>query len=506
MTGDARTAAPPESAGPPAARVLRVDLFTWLAALRGLLSRPLASYYLLLASAGLLLMIGLAMVYSATSVAAYSASGNAFAVIAQQVIAAVVGLAAFWVCQRLPRRTFRAMAPVALTVSIVLLVLMDGIALLHASKALPEPRIGFIHSETLWLYIGPIQLQPSELAKFALVLWGADVLTRKGNSIVRLKELFTPLFPLVGLLFVLVGYTDLGTMLCLLILFIGLLWAAGTPMRYFGMLIGTGLAGIALLIVAPGLGGYRSDRFGAFFQTDAEIITCTANDDTCYQSKQGLLAISDGGWFGVGLGKSSLKWNWLPSAHNDFIFAVIAEELGVVGCMVVLSLFAVLTFTGLRIARRVNDPFRRMAACAVTLWLVAQAVINIGGVVKLLPITGLPLPFISDGGTALVVTLAAVGMLASFARAEPDAARALHARPAPKWAQLVWAPLPPLPSPARPADAAASPTAATGVAKAREPQAKEPVSRTAGQSPGDRRSGGAPGRSGKTSGPGERRR
>ncbi|MEV4416781.1 putative peptidoglycan glycosyltransferase FtsW [Catellatospora sp. NPDC049609] len=485
---------------------MRVDLFTWLAALRGLLSRPLASYYLLLASAGLLLVIGLAMVYSATSVAAYNASGNAFSVIAQQVVAAVIGLAAFWVCQRLPRRTFRAMAPVALTVSIVLLVLMDGIALLHASKALPAPEIGFIRSDTLWLFIGPVQLQPSELAKFALVLWGADVLTRKGGAIVHPRELLTPLFPLVGLLFVLVGYTDLGTMLCLLILFLGLLWAAGVPLRFFGMLLGAGLAGIALLIVAPGRSGYRSDRFGAFFQNDAEIISCPGRDDSCWQAKQGLLAISDGGWFGVGLGNSSLKWNWLPSAHNDFIFAVIAEELGVVGCLVVLSLFAVLTYTGLRIARRVSDPFRRMAACAVTLWLVAQAVINIGGVVKLLPITGLPLPFISDGGTALIVTLAAVGMLASFARAEPDAARALHARPGPKWAQLVWAPLPPLPAPARPADAAATADQPTAAAKAKAGQVNEPAADAGGQAPG-RRTGGPAGRPGGAGGgSGERRR
>jgi cell division protein FtsW len=131
-------------------------------------------------------------------------------------------------------------------------------------------------------------------------------------------------------------------------------------------------------------------------------------------------------------------------AHNDFIFAVVAEELGVVGCAVVLALFAVLTYTGLRIARRVDDPFRRLAAAAATTWLIGQAIINIGGVTGLLPITGLPLPFISDGGSALVVTLAAIGMLASFARAEPDAARALNARPPARWVRLVWAPLPPL--------------------------------------------------------------
>ncbi|WP_083929525.1 FtsW/RodA/SpoVE family cell cycle protein [Catelliglobosispora koreensis] len=411
----------------------------WLAVLRGLLDRPLASYYLLLSSAGLLLVIGLAMVFSATSVEAYIDGGNAYATTMQQAAAALVGLAAFWVCHRLPRRTFRALAPTLVIITLILLLIMDGLALTDSKQ------IGPIRSETLWLYFGPVQLQPSELAKFALVLWGADVLTRKGDRIVHWRELLMPLFPAVGLLFILVGYTDLGSMLCLIILFIGLLWAAGVPMRFFGVMLGVGLLGIAALIVAPGKGGYRLERFGSFFQSDAEIIGCKG-EVTCHQAKQGLLAIADGGWFGVGLGKGVAKWGGLPSAHNDFIFAVIAEELGVVGCLVVLTLFAVLAYSGLRIARRVGDPFRRMAACAVTLWLAGQALINIGGVVKVLPITGLPLPFISDGGTALVVTLAAVGMLASFARAEPQAAAALHARPPAKWVQLVWAPLPPLPS------------------------------------------------------------
>jgi cell division protein FtsW len=443
-----------EGAAPdPPARPGGADPFAWLAALRGLLDRPLASYYLLLASAGLLLVIGLVMVLSATGVKNYAEQGNSFAAITHQVVAAVLGLVAFWICQRLPRRTFRALAPFSVLLAVVLLLMMDGISLLYASKVLPDPSIGPIRSETLWLYLGPVQLQPSEIAKFALVLWGADVLTRKGGRLVRWRELMVPLFPAVALLFVLVGYTDLGTMVCLVILFVALLWAAGVPLRFFGMMMGATLAGIGLLIVAPGKSGYRGERLDAFLASDAEIVTCTG-DIKCHQAKQGLVAISDGGWFGVGLGKGSLKWDWLPSAHNDFIFAVIAEELGVVGCLSVLSLFAVFTYSGLRIARRVSDPFRRMAACAVTLWLVGQAFINIGGVVRILPITGLPLPFISDGGTALVVTLAAVGMLASFARAEPAAARALHARPAAKWVQLVWAPLPALPAPARPADAA----------------------------------------------------
>ena len=422
----------------------------WAAALRGLLDRPLASYYLLLASTALLLIIGLTMVFSATSVTSFGSSGNAYRVVVQQIIAAVVGLAAFWVCQRLPRRTFRALASITVLIALALLIVMDGLVVLATAEVIAAPKIGPIESETIWLYLGPLQVQPSEIAKFALVLWGADVLARKGRRIVHWRELIMPLFPAVGLLFILVGYNDLGSMLCLLILFIGLLWAAGVPLRFFGIMLGIGLVGVAALIVAPGKSGYRSERFGSFFQNDADIVNCAV--DNCFQAKQGLLALAEGGWFGVGLGNGSAKWAWLPSVHNDFIFALIAEELGVVGCLVVLTLFAVLAYSGMRIGRRVADPFRRMAACAVTLWLVGQAVINIGGVVKLLPITGLPLPFISDGGTALVVTLAAVGMLASFARAEPEAAAALHARPAPKWVQLVWAPLPPLPAPARPAD------------------------------------------------------
>jgi cell division protein FtsW len=257
----------------------------------------------------------------------------------------------------------------------------------------------------------------------------------------------------LGLLFVLVGYNDLGTMLCLLALVVGLLWAAGIRLRVFAALGVLGLSGVALLIAAASRGAgsgavgddnYRLTRLTTFLNPPEDCA-----QDACLQMLAARSAIYEGGWFGVGLGKSALKWDWLPAANNDFIFAVVAEELGVVGCAVVLALFAVLAYSGFRIARRVDDPFRRLAASAITSWLVSQAAINIGGVVGLLPITGLPLPFISDGGSALVVTLAAVGMLASFARAEPDAARALHARPPATWVQLVWAPLPPLPPPRR---------------------------------------------------------
>jgi cell division protein FtsW len=359
-----------------------------------------------------------------------------------------VGLFAFWICQRLPTRTYRVTARAALAVCVTLVVLVDVLGMLSVLQTpageAPQPAsIGPIRADQLWLYLGPVQLQPSELAKLAFALWAADVLARKGPAVAQWRELAVPLFPVSGLLFLLVGYHDLGTMLCLLAMFIGVLWAAGVRLRVFGAMIGIGLVGVMGLVLLPGKNAYRMTRltvwldlmFGGGKNTDAS--------NEAYQAKQGLYALASGRWFGVGLGEGRLKWGQLPNGHNDFIFAVIAEELGVVGCLVVLALFGMLAYTGLRIARRVEDPFQRLVAAALTTWLVGQAMINIGGVTMLLPITGLPLPFISDGGSALVVALAAAGILTSFARCEPDAVRALHARPGRKWVRLLWAPLPP---------------------------------------------------------------
>ena len=419
-----------------------------LAALRGLLARPLASYYLLISSAGLLLVIGLTMVFSATGPNGIADGGNAFGALAKQGMFALIGLVAFWVCQRLPATTFRSLARPVLGFSVALLLFLNGLNALATVRGVRAVRLGPIQSDELWLHIGSFQVQPSEFVKIGLILWGADVIARKGPALNNWREMAMPLFPVVALLFLLVGYKDLGTMLILLAIVVGLLWAAGVRMRVFASLSLLGLIGIGGLIAATsqsggaeGEGGnYRFARLLTFFNPPTDCA-----DRGCYQGIQARYAIDNGGWFGVGLGEGRLKWAWLPAADNDFIFAVIAEELGVIGCAVVLALFGVLAYTGLRIARRIGDPFRRLVAAALTTWLVAQALINIGGVVGLLPITGLPLPFISDGGSALVVTLAGVGILASFARAEPDAARALHARPPARWVRLLWAPLPPLP-------------------------------------------------------------
>jgi cell division protein FtsW len=437
--------------GPPRTSISR----SLLPAVHGLLARPLSSYYLLIASAGLLLVIGLTMVFSVTSVRAYATHGSAFSIIRNQAMFAFIGLFGFWVCQRLPAGTLRALGVYILGSALALLAVLDLLMALTSVGVLDEPEIGPVSANLLWLYLGPIQVQPSELVKVGLVLWGADMIARKGVSLGWWRELAMPLFPMVGLLFVLVGYNDTGSMLVVLGLVVGMLWAAGVRLRIFAALGVLGLSGVGLLIAAASRGAgsgstnapnYRFARITNWLDPPAN---CSLGD--CYQMLQSRSAMYEGGWFGVGLGKSALKWAWLPAADNDFIFAVVAEELGVVGCVVILALFAVLAYTGFRIARRVEDPFRRLAAAGITTWIVAQAVINMGGVSGLIPLTGVPLPFISDGGSALIVTMAGIGMLASFARAEPDAARALHARPPARWVRLVWAPLPPLPPPRRPA-------------------------------------------------------
>ena len=410
----------------PPKRLARADLLA-LAPLRGLLQRPLASYYLLLASAGLLLVIGLIMVFSATMVKAYEDSGNAFSAILKQTLWALVGLVAFWLAQRTSVRTYRRLGRPMLVVTCLMLAIL---------LIFPAARSGAIHTDGLWIGVGEFQFQPSEFMKFAFLLWAAVVLVRAGPKIGLWRELAVPLFPVAALVFLLVGYNDLGSMLCLVAMFFGLLWAAGVRLRVFAAMAAVAALGaVALTLVAS----YRMERIVSFGSPENYA------DDWGYQAIQGYFAIADGGWFGVGLGESRQKWEWLPNGHNDFIFALIAEELGVVGCTVVLVLFMVLTYSGMRIASRVSDPFRRLTAAGLTMWIAAQAIINIGGVVGLLPITGLPLPLISDGGTALVVVLGAIGMLASFARAEPAAARALRARNPGRLMRVLWAPLPPRP-------------------------------------------------------------
>jgi cell division protein FtsW len=375
------------------------------------LHRPLASYYLLLASAGMLLTIGLVMVFSASSVRSYATYESSYAIAINQAIYIGLGLPCLYLASRTPVRLWRAAANPALLVVIGLLVLVL------------VPGVGRnIDGATRWIPLpGGFNLQPSELAKLALAIWGADLLVRKRKLLGQWKHLFVPLVPVATLLALLIMLEpDMGTTMSLLSVLVALLWVAGTPMRYFAVFFAVLVASAcALAVSAP----YRLARVTSFLDPFADP------QGGGYQAVQGLYAISSGGLFGVGLGAGQSKWSGgLPNAHTDYIFAVVGEELGLLGTFTVLLLIATMTYAGVRIARRATDPFVRYAASGVTAWLAGQSIINLGAVVGLLPITGIPLPLVSFGGSAMVPTLTAIGMLLSFARSEPGAAAALRGR------------------------------------------------------------------------------
>ncbi|SCE50819.1 cell division protein FtsW [Streptomyces sp. DvalAA-14] len=251
-------------------------------------------------------------------------------------------------------------------------------------------------------------------------MWGADLLARKNdkNLLVQWKHLLVPLVPVTVLLLGLIMLGgDLGTTVILTAILFGLLWLAGAPTRLFtGVLAGAGALGALAIATSP-------NRMGRL-----HCIAATDPANGCWQAVHGIYALASGGWFGSGLGASVEKWGELPEPHTDFIFAVTGEELGLAGTLSVLALFAALGYAGIRVASRTEDPFVRFAAGGVTTWITVQAVINIGAVLGLLPIAGVPLPLFSYGGSALLPTMFAIGLLISFARNEPAARAALAVR------------------------------------------------------------------------------
>lgn len=403
-----------------AVRVAAVRAF--VASRLSLLDRPLTSYYLIFGCTALLLALGVTMVLSASTIESYDTTGSAFTWFRKQILWVGVGLPLMWVASRMPAPVFRKLAYPVLAVAVVGLV------------AVLIPGIGIsLQGATRWISIGPFVFQPSEPAKLALVLWGADLLARKERlgMLTEWRHLLMPLLPGAGLLVLLVLLgSDLGTTLVLLTIFLALLWVVGAPARLFvGMLGLIGMLVSIMIIVEP----YRLDRITSFMDPQRDPL------NSGYQILHGLYAIASGGWFGLGIGQSREKWQYLPHPESDFIFAVIGEELGLVGTLVVVGLFALLGYAGLRVARRLDDPFMRLAAASATAWLVMQAVVNMGAVMGILPITGIPLPLVSYGGSALLTTLLALGMLLSFAKQEPGAAAALAAR-GPGWSgrALSW--------------------------------------------------------------------
>lgn len=390
-----------------------------LAAFRELLNRPLTSYYLILGCSALLLALGLMMVLSASSIEALQEKGNPFYWFFKQSVSVALGIPVMWICSLLPQRFFQLAGYPLLLVSIIglVMVLFIGTSQLGAQR---------------WIDLGPIYLQPSEPAKLGLMLWGADLLARKARGgMIEWRNLFIPLMPGTVILAVMVMLgRDLGTTLVLMMIFLSLLWVVGAPLRLFGGILAVAVLATVVMISTE---GYRSDRIAGWLDPWGNAQT------TGYQAVQGQIAMGSGGWFGLGLGSSRQKWSWLPHAESDFIFSILGEELGLMGTLVVVALFGLLGYAGLRVATRVKDPFVRLASASTVAWIAGQAIVNIGAVIGVLPITGIPLPLVSYGGSALLPTLAALGMLLSFARHEPGARQALAARgPGPVARGLSW--------------------------------------------------------------------
>jgi cell division protein FtsW len=408
-------AAPPggEPAAGPAARRAPTAL---LAAL----DRPLTSYYLVLGITTLLLGLGLVMVLSTSSAQQLDQGGSPYSVFGHQLAGVVLGLPCMWLAARCSPSVFRAAAYPLMFAAILGLLLTPVIGVSSGGA-------------TRELVFGPVAFQASELAKLAFLLWGADLLARK-DKLAQLEDrryLLIPLLPGTGILCLLVMLgDDLGTTFILLLIFLALLWVVGTPLHlYLGML---GLIGFALLMLVV-VARYRFQRLTDFFGPQGSP---TGRN---MQPIQGKRAVGSGEWFGVGLGASRQKWGWVPDDTTDFIFAILGEELGLVGTLCVALLYGGLAFAGLRIARRVEDTFVRLAAAGATVWIVGQALVNIAAVLGMLPITGVPLPLVSSGLSSLVVTMVTLGMLMSFAKREPGAAQALaEAGPGPARRVLSW--------------------------------------------------------------------
>lgn len=370
---------------------------------------PLTTYYIVLASVLALAGLGLVMVLSASSITSYDAGkGSSFAIFNKQALFAGVGVIIMFAASFVPIRWWKKLAWWALLLGVVLqsLVFVPGFG-------------KTVKGNSNWIVLpGDNQIQPSEFLKVALAVWLGFILAQRFGRLTTFKRAMAAVLPgivlSVGL--VVVG-NDLGTALVLLVMIVLALFIGRFPLKYLALLGTAAAAMVAIYIVSS---ENRMQRIQTLLTGHANH---TAEDvmGTAWQANQGLYSLASGGWFGVGLGASREKWYWLPEAHNDFIFAIIGEELGLVGTIVVLFVLTALAFGLIRTTLRSQDIFVQVTTVALFAWLIGQSAINIAVVTGMLPVIGLPLPFVSYGGSSMVASLLAVGVILSFARQEEGA-------------------------------------------------------------------------------------
>ena len=362
--------------------------------------RPLTTstgYLLLAAVVTVLCVIGLVMVLSSSSVDALRNYGSAWLFFNRQLLWLTVGTAALVFTSRVDYRTWRRFRVPLLAgcMGLLVLVLVPGVGIA-------------VSGSSRWLGVGSWRIQPSEISKLAVLLFIADLLARRADRIDDTRETLRPALMAFGAVAMLVMLQpDMGTTLVLGCIVMGLLFVAGTPMRHMAGLTATAMVASFVLGMAE---PYRRARMMSFLDPWADA------DNTGYQVAQSIVGLADGGLTGVGVGASRAKWGFLPNAHTDFIFTIIGEEMGLLGSLLVIGLFVAFAFLGVRAAVRAPDRFGMLIAAGVTAWVGGQAFINIGAVIGMLPVTGVPMPFVSFGGSSLVICMAAVGLLLNVAR------------------------------------------------------------------------------------------
>jgi cell division protein FtsW len=361
------------------------------------------NFFLLLGTTLFLLVFGLVMVLSSSSIEDGSSKGHDFFTsFTRQGLYALIGVPLMLIASRMSANFWKRWAwPAVLVTGALQLAVFSPIG------------YGFQGNRN-WIRIGSFTAQPSELVKLALILWIAWVVSAKKDLLRDWKHVLIPIAPVAGVAIglVLLG-KDLGTAIILVAIVLGCLFYAGVRLRIVGTaLVIVSVVGFLFTAVSP----TRMQRINVWLEG------CTGKDDlrnSCWQTIHGWWGLASGGVFGSGLGESKVKWNWLPEADNDFIFAIIGDELGLIGAIVVLALFVLLAISFVRIIRTSTDPFQKVVTSGIMIWLVGEAFVNIAVVLGFLPVLGVPLPLISAGGSSLVASLVAVGVVLSFARHAP---------------------------------------------------------------------------------------
>jgi len=373
------------------------------------LTKPVSSFYILAICALSLSVIGLVMVFSASSIHSLDTRGNAVAIVLRQLAFFVISIPlAVYLSQRTLEQ-WRALARFGLVLSAAILLILQ------------IPGVGkTVNGNTNWIALPFVDIQPSELSKFLLILWASFMLANKernGKTRINVFLLIGPGFVAV-MGFVMLG-RDLGTTCVIAAILVGLLFVSGIELRVLGTLVAVGVVGLAISIVTA---SYRAHRFLVVLDPFAAADYKNAG----WQPAHSLLGLASGGIFGVGLGGSRQKWGNLAEAHTDFIFAVIGEELGLIGTLLVLSLLAAMIYSIFKIALRCKDPMSRYVCCGIGCWITVQTVLNVGSATSVLPVVGVTLPFVSYGGSALISLYIGLGYVFGSALRDPEVKKELQ--------------------------------------------------------------------------------